>query len=127
MKILHIDDNSQITNVFSKIFTLKKHQYTSVNNGKDGINEFKNNNFDIVLLDLSMPGFSGFQVLKQLHEDGKNVNNVMVMTAATLSDSEKKELVDYGIRGILAKPVTMEKLMEVIKKNESELHISVPE
>lgn len=116
MKILHIDDNSEITNVFSKILSLKKHDYTSVDNGQKGLELLQETDYDIVLLDLSMPNFSGFDVLKNLKEKGSRTNNILVMTAATLSEQEKNNLNASGIRGVLSKPVTLDKLMEEIQK-----------
>jgi len=62
VKILHIDSDEEITDIFSKILFLKDHDYSSSNNSKKADQELLNNIYDLVLLDLTMHGFNGLCV-----------------------------------------------------------------
>ncbi len=121
MKILHIDDNSSITKVFSKILKLKNHDYEVCPDGKSGLELIKNGDFELVFLDLAMPGFSGYDVLMDLQNNGISAKNIFILTATSLSEGERKKLESLGIRKILQKPVTMTQILECVDsiKNDS--------
>ena len=75
----------------------------------------------MVLLDLTMPDFSGFDVLEELKKQGKTSNNIFALTAMTLSDKQTDYLNNNGIRKILHKPIeidTLTKEMEELQKGE---------
>ncbi len=63
MKILGIDDNKYLLNLSEIDLMQVCHEYTGKDNGKDGLNAIQDEKFDIVLLDLSMPDFSGEDVI----------------------------------------------------------------
>jgi len=85
IKIIHIDDNAQITDAIGQILNIKGYDYSSVDNGRKGIELILENNFDLILLDLTMPGYSGFNLLADLQKKGYSKNNIIVLTATTLS------------------------------------------
>ena len=60
MKILHIEDHLEISEVFSDILKFTDHDYESTINGKKGIELVLKNNYDVILLDLVMPDYTGF-------------------------------------------------------------------
>ncbi len=115
MKILHIDDSKEIADVFSSIFKLKGHEYNHIDNGTDGIEELCNNDYDLTFLDITMPKINGFDVLKELEKRNQSVQNIMVLTAAFLNDDEREYLKQNGASGILTKPLSMEKLFEILE------------
>jgi len=63
MKILLIDDNAEILDLCEKILTSDGHEYTGVDNGKEGLELIRNQKFDVVLLDLVMPEVTGEDVI----------------------------------------------------------------
>jgi len=69
MNILGIDDNVDITDLLDTVLNGSDHQYSFVNNGKDGINLIKQNKYDLILLDLAMPKFTGLDVLNELEKE----------------------------------------------------------
>lgn len=114
MKILHVDDNESITGVFGKILTVRKHEYTSINESKKGLEVLLADEYDLAFLDLSMPGLSGFEVLEEMEKKNVGRDNIIVMTAATLSNEEKSKLTNYGIKSILFKPVNLKKILDEV-------------
>ena len=57
MKLLLIDDNKDITTMFSKYFTQKGHPCTVCNNSHNAIDMITTGHYDAILLDLAMPEF----------------------------------------------------------------------
>ena len=94
MKILGIDDNTDITELLDTVLNGSGHEYTFVNDGKSGVKKIKENQYDLVLLDLAMPGFSGEDVLAELNkEELIKKQKIIIFSASSNSDSEMDELV----------------------------------
>ena len=70
MKILHIEDSKPIVESFSKVLTNQGHDFSSTLFGKKGLELIINNDYDLIFLDLTMPNFSGFDILSELDKKG---------------------------------------------------------
>ena len=106
MKILIIDDNKDITKVFSKYMTIKGHSCSVVNDGRSGLNLIENKTFDVVILDLAMPEFSGSDIIDALCKSGKIKNqNIVTLTASSLNYDDESNLKSKGVRLCLKKPI----------------------
>ena len=125
MKIFQIDDNKDITGVFAKILPLKGFDYSFVNEGKTGVGKILDGSFDIVFLDLSMPNFSGFEVLEEIKNKKGKLDNIVILTAANITDDEKSTLQSYGIRDIIFKPLSLPKLLDFLNNSKSEISTSI--
>ena len=55
MKVLHIDDNQDITNLLSEMVSSLGFEYCVTNDSREGLERIKNEKFDRVLLDMHMP------------------------------------------------------------------------
>jgi len=121
MKILGIDDNEDLLEVCETFLNSDGHEYTGIDNGREGLQAIKDKKFDAVLLDLSMPEFSGSDVIDALVKDGiMNKQKVVIFTAATPSEKEIEEFLEKGAHSILKKPVDPDDLSKFIHKLESE-------
>ena len=84
MKILLVDDSIDASEMMLKFFKLKNYECFSTNNGKKGLELIKSNIFDAILLDLAMPGFTGFDVIDELCKSGKiKESKIIVFTGST--------------------------------------------
>jgi len=59
-----IDDNTSITNMFAKLAKIKGHDCVIANDGRTGLSLLENGTYDVAILDLAMPEFSGIDVKK---------------------------------------------------------------
>jgi len=117
MKILGIDDNEDILQLSEIALTTSGHEYTSATGGKEGLELIRKHQFNVVLLDLSMPDFSGLDVLDALENDGiTNKQKIVVFTASPLSVEQIKSLYEKGVFSILSKPIDMDVLLDCIEK-----------
>lgn len=120
MKILEIDDNPDIIKFVELTATSMGHEFSSTNNGKEGLKMIEENNFDLVLLDLSMPEFSGIDVINQLIiKDILKNQKIVIFTASSVVDKDLEDLKDKGIHSYLTKPIDIDSLMEKINEIES--------
>ena len=121
MKILGIDDNQDLLDLCEVTLSSEGHEFTAINNGKEGLQAIKDKKFELVLLDLSMPGFSGEDVLDALVKEGiMNKQMIIIFTASTASEQEFGPLLEKGVHSIIRKPVDIDNLIETIKKMPSD-------
>ena len=115
MNVLVIDDDIEITDMLSDILRLKNFSCDISNSGSDGLEKISSNQYDAVLLDLSMPEMSGFEVVEKLHSIGYDLSKVVIVTALTLEHSDEKILTDSGIVHIVRKPFAMNELVLLLQ------------
>lgn len=109
LNILIIDDNEQITKMLTTFLELKDHKCTIANDGKEGLSIINENRHDVVLLDLAMPEFDGYSVIKELEENNSLKNHkIIVFTASTITQEELDELVTRGVTSYILKPIDID-------------------
>lgn len=86
------------------------------NGGRNGLSLIESNKYDAVILDISMPEFSGFDVVDALNKSGKiKENKIIIMTASVQGDEDLDVLKGKGVHSILKKPVEIDALISTLK------------
>jgi CheY-like chemotaxis protein len=117
MNVLIIDDNQEITDMVSFFLESQNISCTVANNGRDGLNKIKDERFDVILLDLTMPGFSGHDLFYYLkRKDLLKQNNVLIFTSLYFDDGDIQKMITDGARGIIRKPISIDKIIEAIER-----------
>ena len=117
MRVLLIDDNKDINDMVCLCLETQDITVKVVDEGREGLRSIKENHFDVVLLDLAMPGFSGFDILKVLKdEDLLKYKNIVIFTASSVTDNEVQEMLFTGAKGVLKKPISIDDLIETVEK-----------
>ena len=116
MKILIVDDNESITKALSQYLTVKSYEVSVANSGRSGLSLIQNHEFDAILLDLSMPDFSGFDIIETLEKDGQlKDKKIILFTASSISNELINELLRKdGIETYLKKPVKLSEIEQVL-------------
>lgn len=123
LNILLVEDN--LLNQRIVTFSLKKynHEVTIANNGVEAIEKFKENKYDVILMDIMMPIMDGLEATVKIREI-ENMNNIpsrtpiIALTANTM-DNDRDKCISYGMDEFMAKPFDIEKLKSIF----SELNI----
>lgn len=111
MKVLLVDDNRDIIELLTKALSVKVQEIRTATNGKDGLELIKNEEWDLVLLDLAMPGFSGLDVINNLEKNNLLKKNIIwVFTASSITNDEEKEFIGRGVSKVIRKPVQIKEL-----------------
>ena len=117
MKILIIDDDVELTKALESTITTAGHDTQSTNEPRVGLKLIKEQKHDLVFMDLSMPEFSGVDIIENLAEDDKiKLKNIVILTASATNDEELQKLMDLGIHSILRKPVDIDALLDKIEE-----------
>jgi len=124
LNILGIDDNADLLQLSEIALTSRGHEYTGVDRGSEGVEEIRNGNYDLVLLDLSMPEMSGLDVIDALEKEGiLKKQKIVVFTASPPTDEEVKSLLERGIHSVIRKPLDVDVLLDHVEKIEAELKL----
>ena len=116
MKMCIIDDNTRITNMFTKLAKIKGHDCVIANDGRTGLSLLENGTYDVAILDLAMPEFSGIDVVNSLKKNGKmDKQKILVLTASSINEDEIENLKKLGVKAVLKKPVKMNALLTVLQ------------
>ena len=117
MNIFLVDDNVEITNIMSKYFTKKGHICSVSNDGNNASEILSNQKFDVTVLDLAMPEFSGRDIVLHLKNTGKIKDcNIVCLTASSPSSEYEEELKSMGVKAILKKPIDPDLLLDFLKQ-----------
>ena len=117
MKILLIDDNPEITDLFETTLSAKGYPCQVTNDGRKGLELIKKKESDLVLLDLAIPKFSGEDILQELLKDGPiDDYNIYIFTASVVSEKEVDDFIKMGVVECLRKPVRLDEILEVLQK-----------
>ena len=117
MDVLLIDDNKDITEMISFFLDSQDISCRVANNGREGLLKIKNEKYDVILLDLTMPEFSGWDIFNNLlRENLLFKNNIILFTASFVSDDDIQKMIDKGAKGIIKKPISIDKIIETIEK-----------
>ena len=117
LKILVIDDNEQITKMLATFLELNDHECTIANDGNEGLKRIKENDYDVILLDLAMPEFDGYSVIKDLEDNNLlKDHKIIVFTASTITKDELEGLVKRGVSAYVLKPIDIDVLHSKLKE-----------
>ena len=117
MNILHVDDSPEICQLYADMLALGNNCVESVNDGREGLKLALKNDYDLILLDICMPKYSGIEFIHDLKDSRPSeIKKVVIVSVLELRESHKEELLKFGIHSVEEKPATIQKL-ETIKKD----------
>ncbi len=114
IKLLIVDDDEKFLRTIAERLGLKDFDVTPIAEGNQAIEVAKQDQFDVAILDLKMPGMDGMELLKILKDKNKFLE-VMILTGHASIDSAV-EATKRGAVGYLEKPYKFEKLLELLKE-----------
>lgn len=116
VKVLVVDDNKDVTDLLSRYLKSKGIENIATNNPLEGLRRIKEQNYDTVLLDISMPDFSGIDIIHTLEKENiLKDQKIVIFSATAFTDSEVQHLLHKeGVQSCIKKPIRLEKLLTAI-------------
>ncbi len=109
MKVLIIEDEEKVAHFISQGLKEEDYEVDIAYDGNQGMVLIKDNTYDIILLDLMIPGIDGLQLLKTIRSWGNNTP-VLIITAKNSKEDVVKGL-DTGSDDYLTKPFSFDELL----------------
>jgi CheY-like chemotaxis protein len=120
LKILLVEDNPLNQKIVSFYLQKEKHEVKIVSSGERAIEVFLTDEFDLVLMDIMLPGIDGFETTQRLRDiEDKNKERkksiIIALTANTL-DNDRERCRQNGMDDYLSKPFDLQKLYYILNK-----------
>jgi signal transduction histidine kinase/Tfp pilus assembly protein PilF len=114
-KVLLIEDNKINQMITKKMLTNKQMLVEIIDNGEDAIEAVKNNYYDLVLMDVHLPGING-TIATQTIRTFDTHTRIIALTAISLNEN-REMLLSYGMNDVITKPFDPENFYKVISQN----------
>jgi len=113
-KILIVDDDFTITELMKALVKMDGHEPTIVNDSLEAVETANAVKPDLITLDLMMPGLTGFDLCKLLHDDPVFSNTPIIIISAKDDTESKKKAIEVGAREYLTKPFDVDEFLGTI-------------
>lgn len=117
LQILAVDDNAINLLVLDQLLSSLGHEVTQAASGADALDVLAERAFDLVLLDIQMPGMTGVEVLQQLRSAlGPNRDAPVVALTADVTSGGRQRYLDLGFTEHSSKPIQISELIEAVAR-----------
>nr|WP_324257686.1 response regulator [Cellvibrio fontiphilus] len=115
--VLLVDDNPANLQLASELLRGLNTQVVQASSGKQAIEACNENEFDVIFMDIQMPGMDGMEATRQIRaqEQGKRRTPIIALTAHTITE-QKAELLIAGMDDCISKPVNEAQLAHIINR-----------
>lgn len=112
-KILVVDDEKNIRTMIRNCLDEKEYEIDIAVNGEEGFTKLNENDYDITLLDIKMPGITGLELLKKLRDNEIYVDVVMMTAYGTVERAV--EAMKLGAIDFISKPFTPAEIRDIVE------------
>jgi len=114
-KIMVVDNEPDIVDLTRTVLELGGYQVLTAYSGEECLRTLEKEKVDLVLLDIMMPGMSGWDVFNRINKKSSDVK-VAFMSVLEISDKRKQVLLDEGLADYIMKPFDKETLLSRVDK-----------
>ena len=113
-KILLVDDEEIFADNMAKLLQNRQYKVTAVYNGESAIKALEQENYDVVILDLKMPGMNGITTLKEIKKLGLFTETLLLTGHGSVDAAV--EAIRLGAYDFISKPCEIDELVEKIER-----------
>ncbi len=111
--VLIIDDEAEIRESLQTLLELEGFEIETAENGEEGLLQIENRPFDLVLLDLALPGRNGMEILSEIHAHDSQLPVIMITAYGTVENAVRA--MQSGAANFVQKPWDIEKLLADVR------------
>ena len=111
-KILLIEDNKINQMITQKMLEKKNISCVIIDNGEEAIEHMRNNSYDLILMDVHLPGINGTEATAEIRKFNTAIP-IVALTAISLNEN-REMLLSYGMNDVITKPFLPEKFYEIV-------------
>jgi len=115
IRILVVEDNEMNQSLLRHLLTGWRLSFDMVHNGIEALEKLRNRTFDLVLMDIQMPGMDGYTATQEIRTKLKLQTPVLAMTAHAFP-GEREKCLSYGMNEYIAKPIKEKELLGLITR-----------
>jgi DNA-binding NtrC family response regulator len=112
-KILVVDDNRELREILEEYLVGEGDNVEGAKNGKEALEKYRNNYYDLIITDLNMPELVGMELIKTIRQENEDTEFVIITGCASMDSAV--EAIKIGAFDYIVKPFRMEELSVVVK------------
>ena len=116
IRILVVDDQEEILDVTSTVLQSAGYEVTTASGGAEGLDRLAREAFDLVLLDISMPGMDGWETLRLIRTDESLAGVPVVMFSIKGEPHDKIHGMQEGAIDYITKPFVVDELLARVRR-----------
>ncbi len=114
-RILVVDDDELVLAALVELFSPKGWEVITAPGGPQALEKFEKNRFDLLIIDIIMPGMDGYQLCQKLRTmEGYTEIPIIMLTAKSIEEDQKRGL-KAGADLFLPKPISPQRLIDLIE------------
>jgi two-component system cell cycle response regulator DivK len=114
--VLIIEDDEKSRRLLSDVLTFHGYEILQTDCGEDGMSMLASSDIALVLMDIQLPGISGFEALAQIRASASLCQTKVIAVTASVMDSDRRKVLDAGFDDYLPKPVNLKDLMGTVRR-----------
>jgi two-component system phosphate regulon response regulator PhoB len=114
-KILVVDDEKDILELIDYNLTKNGYRVKTVTSGEEALDLIKENDYDLIILDLMLPGVDGFDLCKIIKADKQKESIPIIMVTAKAEEADKVAGLEIGADHYVTKPFSPRELLAIVK------------
>ena len=115
-RILIIEDNEKNLKLVRDILQAKGFETMEAVNAEDGLALAKAHAFDLVLMDIQLPGMNGIQALGHLRADPATRGIPVAAVTASVTLQDQSQITDAGFDGFISKPIGLKDFLATVNR-----------
>jgi DNA-binding NtrC family response regulator len=114
LSILVVDDEQDVCQFLDRFLTAEGHFVRTIANPLVALDALKQTVYNVVVLDLSMPGLNGMDLLKEIRETDPEISAIIITGKPSIESAS--ESIEHGVSAYIRKPFTLDELRTVLDR-----------
>ena len=114
-RILVVDDDEMVLVALQQLLGFKGYETRAVPSGPEALDALQEEAFDVVVLDIIMPGMDGYEVCRKIRGDERWHKLPVIMLTAMSGEEDRKKGEEAGANLFLSKPVSPQELLSLVE------------
>jgi len=115
-RILVVDDDTIVQEFLTEILGEEGHEVESVGNGDDALKSLSSEEYDVILLDIKLPGMSGIEIYKQLQNSSKPLARKVIFITGDVMEKDTMSFLARARPAYITKPFDVEQIKKDINR-----------
>jgi len=114
--ILIVEDNEKNMKLVRDILQHKGYATLEAHTGDGGVRTALLARPDLILMDIQLPDFDGFEALRRIREDGTLVDVPVIAVSASVMPGDQQRIVSSGFDAFVTKPINIKQFLETVQR-----------
>jgi CheY-like chemotaxis protein len=115
-KILVVEDNPMNMELFKDLLEVQGYEVHEATNGQEALDQVKSNEFDLILMDVQLPGMDGLTATKIIREDPKNKDIPIIALTSYAMKGDEERMKEGGCNAYIAKPIDTKEFPRIVAR-----------